>query len=634
MKRFTLIVLSVVLAAAMLASCTQYRVIWIPGMDDQNTPSTSQSAKDTFSLIDALDEQLPSDIEKVMADPDAVPGLTRTDSASTISMASRSGEATYSATFSFNEYPVAGYGTIKTGTLTVNFQGTESTETSETIFSATTSKMDFNNLSVLKTNETVATPVEIKNLEGSSTAVISTDSSGKVTSASGISDSMSIKQSISSSTTITVDNVNVPAKDVADSNTSGDFASGLGNEAYPYIINTAEQFKKIGSEKAAYYKLGNNITLPSDLQVYAFYGILDGDNKEITYSGNEYAGSLFWTLNDATVKNLRINLGTGTAGKMLSTCTAGNVLIENVEVSGSIKVESNNSGSGYICFIGYGDNISYGDRKPATVTIKDCTNKLDVSSDDYSLWGIAPFIAGYGMPGEESESSVTLENCVNEGTIAGGYIGWVFGNQSGIENLKSINIKNCSNSNGGSVTGYIDCGNISWSDKDNKCTNVTKDASFENMVIDKTTDAKASLNKTDMTITINPNPTANINRIEVIGRYQVTGYSDDNLTVTPAHMTQSAVLATAENFAEPIQLNAFEAVDARFEGAPSSGETGEIIEINNTRYVYIPDSTVDSLSSIVHACVDTSTHKKAPVQIWVLGYNGDSIECVMGVTGL
>ena len=114
MKKFTLIVLSVILAAAMLASCTQYRVIWIPGMDDQNTPSTSQSAKDTFSLIDALDAQLPKDIEEVMAAPDAVQGLTRTDSAGTISMASRSWEATYSATFSFNEYPVAGYGTIKT----------------------------------------------------------------------------------------------------------------------------------------------------------------------------------------------------------------------------------------------------------------------------------------------------------------------------------------------------------------------------------------------------------------------------------------------------------------------------------------------------------------------------------------
>ena len=280
MKRFTLIVISVVLAAAMLASCTQYRVIWIPGMDDQNTPSTSQSAKDTFSLIDALDEQLPGHIESVMKG-DFVHGLTRTDIVGTTSIASRSSNATYSATFSFNEYPVAGYGTIKTGTLTVNFQGTKTTDgSSNTTFTADTSKMDFTNLSVLKTNETVATPVEIKNLEGSSTAVITTDSTGKVT-VEGLAESLSIKQSISSSTTITVDNVNVPAKDVADSNTSGDFASGLGNEAYPYIINTTEQFEKIGSEKAAYYKLGNNITLPSDLQIYAFYGRLSVASTDV-----------------------------------------------------------------------------------------------------------------------------------------------------------------------------------------------------------------------------------------------------------------------------------------------------------------------------------------------------------------
>ena len=33
--------------------------------------------------------------------------------------------------------------------------------------------------------------------------------------------------------------------DIADSNTSGDFAGGFGTEAYPYIIDTANQFMNI-----------------------------------------------------------------------------------------------------------------------------------------------------------------------------------------------------------------------------------------------------------------------------------------------------------------------------------------------------------------------------------------------------
>ena len=454
MKKFTLIVLSVVLAVAMLASCTQYRVIWIPGMDDQNTPSTSQSAKDTFSLIDALDAQLPKDIENVMADPDAVPGLTRTDIVGTTSIASRSSNTTYSATFSFNEYPVAGYGTIKTGTLTVNFQGTESTEASETTFSATTSKMDFNNLSVQKTNETVATPVEIKNLEGSSTAVITTDSSGKVTSASGISNSMSIKQSISSSTTITVDNVNVPAKDVADSNTSGGFASGLGTKDFPYVIRSEEQFANISKyseemKNGAYYYF----SIESDLDystgnanphLLYFRGELD-------FNDHILAGLSFTRLkelNGGVTANNLIEMCYGGAIKNLSYQPVGQCNL----IYGLISDDKSPSGTTEFLF----ENVTAGNKDnpqrfdvgvnggsfisqvkgPAKLTMRNCTNycNIDVISSGYA--GI--FVSGYGF----NSAEFVFENCDNHGTMYGVNLGFLIGNDTGIEK-KRIHIYNC-----------------------------------------------------------------------------------------------------------------------------------------------------------------------------------------------
>ena len=479
MKKFTLIVLSVILAAAMLASCTQYRVIWIPGMDDQNTPSTSQSAKDTFSLIDALDAQLPKDIEEVMAAPDAVQGLTRTDSAGTISMASRSWEATYSATFSFNEYPVAGYGTIKTGTLTIKFQGTESTEASETTFSATTSKMDFNNLSVLKTNETIATPVEIKNLEGASKAVIKTDSSRKVISASGISNSMSIKQSISSSTTITVDNVNVPAKDVADSNTSGDFASGLGTKDFPYVIRSEEQFANISkySEKmknGAYYYF--SIESDLDYSTGNIYPYIENFRGELDFNNHKLEGLSFTRmteLNNGTqittliyywyggvIRNLDFR-PTGQLNLVMlaepypQSQTTTTFLMENISAgdkNNPITYKVGNNASPFISQI-FGPN--------SELTMRNCVNydnMVQLSGDHHM--GI--FLSGYGA---YAPVDITFDNCDNWGTISGYDIGYLIGNDTkGIDTdgYRSIYAKDCDNH--GALYASNACGFIGLND--------------------------------------------------------------------------------------------------------------------------------------------------------------------------
>ena len=120
--------------------------------------------------------------------------------------------------------------------------------------------------------------------------------------------------------------------------------------------------------------------------------------------------------------------------------------------------------------------------------------------------------------------------------------------------------------------------------------------------------------------------------VEVIGRYQVTGYSDEDLTVTPAHITQNFVLATADNLtgtSSTIKLNAYNAVDSRAEGVTTEVETGDIVTIQEDACVFIGDEAIDGLSSIIHSCVDTTTHKHAPSSVWVMGYNGDTLEYVI-----
>ena len=626
----------------MATACTQYVVVPIPGIDGNGgggTTGTNETAGTVLSLTTALDNQLPGDIAKKITGQD-VPGLYREGetpaSQTTMMKASLLADTAPTSTtqtfeFYFDGYNVAGYGVINTGNFTLAMTGTSTTDDSQnTIFTSESISMSFENIIIEDTSSTEATPITISNLQSKAEVTVTTNSSG--TTVEGM-DKVSVTQSIATDTAISVGGQTVRPEDVAESNTGNDHTSGLGSEAYPYIISSAAQFETLGSETPAYYKLANDITLPSDIYITDFYGVLDGDGKTISYSGNDYSTSLFWALRDGSViKNLTIDLGTGTSGKQIATVTEGDVLIDNVTVEGTITIEGNNSGSGYITYIGYGDDINYGNKAPANVTIRNCTNKLNVFAEDYTLWGIAPFVSGYGMLFQEAECSLTLENCVNEGVLAGGYVGWIFGNQSDVEKIGSIKVSNCRNANGGSVTGYIDSGDISWNKKDEAVTNIEKDASFTNMVIDKSVDSKASLNADDLTVTVTPVPDIPVTSVQIIGRYHVIGYSDDSLTEAPAHMTQNFVLATTDNLndtSSTITLNAYNAVDSRAEGVSEEAETGTIVTIDEEPCVFIGDEAVDGLSSIIHSCVDTTTHKHAPSSVWVMGYNGNTLEYVI-----
>ena len=635
------IVMVLTVAIILLATaCTQYVFVPVgtPG-ENGSTSGIEKAAEKILSLTTALDKQLPEDISKVMQG-ETVLGLYKSSgfsmqssSIDKISVLSEGTPDTKTQGFYFDEYIVDGYGIISQGNFTVSMTGISTTDDSNTeVFTSESVSMSFQNI-VLENSSDTPEPITLNNLETKAEVTISTSQNGEVT-VNGM-EKVTVTQSITAQTTISVGKETVDPSDIAESNTSNEHSSGLGSEAYPYIISSATEFETLGSETPAYYRLANDITLPSDIYITDFYGVLDGNGNTITYSGNEYNTSLFWALRDgAVIRNLTIDLGEGTPGKQIATTTEGDVLIENITVEGTIIVQDNNGGSGYICYVGYGDDISYANRASANVVIKNSTNRLNIYPKDYTQWGIAPFVSGFGMPTVEDNSSLTLDNCVNEGVIVGGKVGWVFGNQSGVEKLKSITITNCRNANGGSVTGYIDAGNISWNGKDSS-QNITKDTSFTNMVIDKSVDSKASLNTETLEVTIAPVPDKVITMAEIIGSYQVTGYSNDALTVTPAHMTQNYVLATIDDLNgtnSTVKLRAYNAVDSRATGVTSGAESGEIIEIDGESCIFIGEDLLDGLESVIHSCVDTTTHKHIPSNVWVAGYNGDEIVYVIPVT--
>ena len=640
MKRFTLIVLSVILAAAMLASCTQYRVIWIPGMDDQNTPSTSQSAKDAFSLIDALDAQLPGHIESVMKG-DPVPGLTRTDSASTISMASRSGEDSYSATFSFNEYPVTGYGIIKTGTLTVTFTGTKTSNSSGESFSATTSKMDFNNLSVMKTSETVATPVEIKNLEGASKAVINTDSSGKVTSTNGISDSLSIKQSISSSTTITVDNVNVPAKDVADSNTSGDFASGLGTKDFPYVIRSEEQFANIKNyseemKNGAYYYF----SIESDLDystgnidpyIDYFRGELDFNNHKLDglsferitelhdpegFKEGKWTTGLIRNCDRGAIRNLEYRpVGQCDlvlyVGKDNSNIDAREFTFENIIVGDKdnpLTFKVGNNGGSFIS-IAYGPNTK--------LNFRNCTNYCNMNVLTSKNQNVGIFINGYA----QNQVEVTFENCDNYGTFQGENLGYLIGNDAGATSgYKSITAKDCNNYGAIYATGA--CGFIGLDDS--KYQSIFKDLGGNEkgeIVLLETLKASVSTDPSTKTISITNFDAAKYAQYEIAA----SGYAslmDGSIN----RGTQVVSVRTEKQNASGIESLTFKKlafIDKEYiTGDVTEDEYGnEIATLNGEEYYVIDLSRFDKNS--YNAEFNNDTHTLTSVTYSLYAYDNE-----------
>ena len=248
--------------------------------------------------------------------------------------------------------------------------------------------------------------------------------------------------------TITYRNVSVTFDyEVVPSGETGDFAGGVGTETNPYIINTVEQFLKIGEEaySSKYFKLSadldfTNYIIDSETTPYyitsawpdfpwyshigCFSGTLDGNGYKImnVKASEEVASGFFTLLENATIKNLSYY---SEGGVSLGVMSKGNTLFENVDCYGSaFFTGGNNQGA----FLTYNDGA---------LTMINCDNYMN-------LLGVSSYVGGFiGQP--SWSESLTMIDCNNYGKITGIKAAAFFANANNGAYTKNITMTNCHN---------------------------------------------------------------------------------------------------------------------------------------------------------------------------------------------
>ena len=638
------IILSFILISLLiLASCQNKPIIIYPGI---TTPPVVTSNPKVEVATDAI-EYLRSDsfwnrVATSISTPDPTLKVdttvtelnTQNLSMNRISVTKPSG--TRATTVRYQIVMTITFTEFTDGTVSIPSGSIEATMTTDEVPDSATdvkiSDYSITTTNVAFSNQSSSGVVSITGAEGTTkTTVKLSDDKTKVKTANDIKlDVIAESEDSTSSVSVSVGGSNVNITEIED-NANNAFAGGLGTEARPYIVGTITQFNAMVDYGDGYFKLGNNLSIPASLTFNDFYGNLDGDNHTITYQNStEEASELFYALRDgAVIKNLNIDING--IKKTLAFCTEGTVLLENVNISGTFETTGNNSGP-YICYLGYSSNDALSTRLPADLTLRNCTNEVDIIDPTGTSWGRAPFIHGYAMPNVESQCTLTLDGCVNNGSIFGGKVGWVFGNQSGVEKVGKVTIKNCSNGSDGSVVGVIDNGDYSWNNKTFRQTDDI-DSSFTNMTQKLSVTEVQSVIAQASTATINVTPSnlpSGTARIQFVVGYQVTGYTGMETTDTGVHMTYYFIYDGDEPSTNTHTLPSLTAIDSSFDGSPANAETGDIVTINEKNYVYI-GNVLEGDEGTVHSCLDRPSveignrvHSATPESIYIVCYDANN----------
>ena len=192
------------------------------------------------------------------------------------------------------------------------------------------------------------------------------------------------------------------------------FAGGTGTEADPYQIATAQQFANI------YYAYdGNHFKLMNDIMVSSVYtvewvkcatpylanGTFDGNNHTITVSDGSYDVNLFYSIWDATIKNLNVVLDYS-----LTVYCDDTVTFDNVDVSGGFTVTGNEGA--YVIY-----------DFATTLNFIDCVADVEMNGTSYN----AVFV-GYVNWGQTDVGTLNFTRCENKGTLVCNYAAMFIGN--------------------------------------------------------------------------------------------------------------------------------------------------------------------------------------------------------------
>ncbi len=259
-----------------------------------------------------------------------------------------------------------------------------------------------------------------------------------------------------SSFTYSNDSIGVKTKDVGNVFT---LLTLLGGDKEVVEIKTAEQLKEMNGGK--YYKLVNDIDLkdipwdsPAD-----FRGVFDGNGRTIknmrvvgtTFENRDVYLGLFKSAS-GLIKNLNIEdtliIATVNNGRCYYGGAVAEVynplVLDGVHTSGEISITCADSYIGGIV----------GDAAGGTITLTDCYNTSNISSDSYTGG-----IVGY------NDQTLTINDCYNTGNISGYYTGGIMGRGSGA-------ITNCYNT--GSISGFCTGGILGTNANKNTNTTITK----------------------------------------------------------------------------------------------------------------------------------------------------------------
>uniref|UniRef100_UPI0040269431 GLUG motif-containing protein n=1 Tax=Gemmiger formicilis TaxID=745368 RepID=UPI0040269431 len=212
---------------------------------------------------------------------------------------------------------------------------------------------------------------------------------------------------------------------------------GLGTEASPYEISTADQLKNFatavntGSEQSAHAKLMNNINLSS----VCGPALDDGSPVSWTPIGTSEESAYIGTFNGNghKIENLYINTtDSGADNQGLFGFVGSEGTVKDLTVSGTV------SGDLYV-----GGVVGYN-----SGTVTNCAFSGSVSGH-WFVGGVVGYNGG------------SVENCYNTGAVSGSglYVGGVVGYNSG-----GSTVENCYNTGSGSVSGNFVGGVVGWND--------------------------------------------------------------------------------------------------------------------------------------------------------------------------
>lgn len=419
---------------------------------------------------------------------------------------------------------------------------------------------------------------------------------------------------------------------------SDDFTAGDGTQEHPYLISNADEFSAIfaGSSDSdlVYYELNDDIDLSSSNRAGASLlvnAVLDGNGHKI-YSSTE--NNLFGVFNEsygtARIANLTYELTNLNSYSWEADCSPliyqvggdCNITIENVSITGSHSVDSNNGP-----FVMNEFMTSNG-----KLTLRDCEYAATMQGNGYNScfigWQGAQFTGSDNVTEACEDATITFENCTISGSMVCNRAAVFVANGSNAykRNYVFTNNEITGTVRGTDAVGYFTA--VSTKDEPDYETAAKQscNADDENVYVgaNDTTLAISSADNGTLTITASDNENVTSYMVEV-GLY-TTLYKDGQRTGTWKYFVRQTIPA-GDSMTVDILNTGF--VDYDYCTANKIEVTedalgNDVATINGTKYYVIQDY-IDDVGNQGYVGTPTDPTYKDATLVNVVAYVGDEV---------